>query len=98
MIRPRIRLPRGALEILAAAVLALGGCASVPQATPERDAEAKQFITRPDAATHLGTDRSSHAASHRSAIARANATLTDRHAVSAAHDARPHAYLDSNDG
>ena len=51
MIRPRIRLPRGALEILAAAVLALGGCASVPQATPERDAEAKQFITRPDAAT-----------------------------------------------
>jgi len=39
------------LEILAAAVLALGGCASVPQATPERDAEAKQFITRPDAAT-----------------------------------------------
>ena len=31
--------------------LALGGCASTPQATPERDAEAKQFIARPDAAT-----------------------------------------------
>ena len=45
------RLPRGALAILAAAVLALGGCASVPQATPERDAEAKQFIARFDAAT-----------------------------------------------
>jgi hypothetical protein len=36
---------------MAAAVLALGGCASTPQATPEHDAEAKQFIARPDAAT-----------------------------------------------
>jgi hypothetical protein len=36
--------------ILAAAVLALGGCASVSQATPERDAEAKRFQVRPDAA------------------------------------------------
>jgi hypothetical protein len=48
---PCRRLPRGAWAILAAAVLALGGCASVPQATAERDAEAKQFIARPDAAT-----------------------------------------------
>ena len=31
--------------------LLLAGCASTPQATPERDAEAKQFIARPDAAT-----------------------------------------------
>lgn len=37
------------LHLLAgiALVTALGGCASVPQATPERDAEAKQFITHP---------------------------------------------------
>jgi len=47
---PCIQLPRGALVILAAAVLALGGCASTPQATPERDAEAKRFTARPDAA------------------------------------------------
>lgn len=32
---------------LAALLLALGGCASTPQATPARDAEAKQFITHP---------------------------------------------------
>jgi hypothetical protein len=51
LVRPCIQLPRGALVILAAAVLALGGCASTSQATPERDAEAKQFIARPDAAT-----------------------------------------------
>ena len=31
--------------------IALGGCASTPQATRERDAEAKQFTARPDAAT-----------------------------------------------
>lgn len=49
--RPGIQLPRGALVTMAAAVLALGGCASTPLATPERDAEAKQFIARPDAAT-----------------------------------------------
>lgn len=49
--RPGVRLPGGALVTMAAAVLALGGCASVPLATPERDAEAKQFIARPDAAT-----------------------------------------------
>jgi hypothetical protein len=30
--------------------LLLAGCASTPQATAERDAEAKQFIARPDAA------------------------------------------------
>lgn len=28
-------------------LLALGGCASTPQAAPQRDAEAKQFITHP---------------------------------------------------
>jgi len=50
MMRLCTRLPRGALEILTAAVLALGGCASVPQATPERDAEAKRFVGRPDTA------------------------------------------------
>jgi hypothetical protein len=32
---------------LVALLLALGGCASTPQATPQRDAEAKQFITHP---------------------------------------------------
>ena len=36
---------------LAAAVLALGGCTSVPQASDERDAEAKHFVTHPNAAT-----------------------------------------------
>ena len=30
--------------------VAIAGCASTPQATPERDAEAKQFNARPDAA------------------------------------------------
>ena len=49
--RPGIQLPRGALVTMAAAVLAIGGCASTPQATPERDAEAKQFVARPDSAT-----------------------------------------------
>jgi hypothetical protein len=34
-----------------AAATSLAGCASVPLATAERDAEAKQFIARPDAAT-----------------------------------------------
>jgi hypothetical protein len=51
LICPCIQLPRGAWSILAAAVLVLGGCASTPQATPERDAEARQFNARPDAAT-----------------------------------------------
>jgi len=37
--------------ILAAAVLTLGGCASVSQATAQRDAEAKRFLARPDVAT-----------------------------------------------
>ena len=32
-------------------VLAVAGCASVPQASPERDAAAKQFRTQPGAAT-----------------------------------------------
>ncbi len=31
--------------------LALAGCASVPQASRERDAEAKQYLTHPNAAT-----------------------------------------------
>ncbi|MBI3041592.1 MAG: hypothetical protein HYY78_02060 [Betaproteobacteria bacterium] len=35
----------------ATAALALAGCASVPQASRERDAEAKRFLARPDAAT-----------------------------------------------
>ena len=39
---------RGALAIFLLA--ALTGCASVPEATPERDAEAKRFETRPGAA------------------------------------------------
>jgi len=34
-----------------AAVLALAGCASVPHAAPDRDAEAKQFLTQANAAT-----------------------------------------------
>ena len=50
-----MRAPRslllGARTTLAVLILALAGCASTPQATPERDAEAKQFIARPDAAT-----------------------------------------------
>ena len=31
--------------------LLLAGCASVPHADPDRDAEAKQYVARPDAAT-----------------------------------------------
>ena len=31
--------------------LALAGCASVPHAAPERDAEAKQFLAQPNSAT-----------------------------------------------
>lgn len=37
--------------VLAAAALALAGCASVPQASRERDAEAKLYITHPQTAT-----------------------------------------------
>ncbi|HET9405384.1 MAG TPA: DUF2846 domain-containing protein [Burkholderiales bacterium] len=41
-----------AARVLAGCLLAaLGGCASVPQASPERDAEAKQFITHPGVST-----------------------------------------------
>lgn len=36
---------------LVAAALWLAGCASTPQASFERDAEAKQFVTHPNAAT-----------------------------------------------
>lgn len=39
---------RTALVVL---ILALAGCASTPQATAERDAEAKRFMARLDAAT-----------------------------------------------
>jgi hypothetical protein len=46
--RPLLIRARTALVL---SILALGGCASTPQATPERDAEAKQFMARPDAAT-----------------------------------------------
>lgn len=35
---------------LAIAVIALAGCTSTPQATTERDAEAKRFLARPDVA------------------------------------------------
>jgi len=42
---------RGAWAVLAAATLALAGCVATPEATPERDAEAKRFIPRPGAAT-----------------------------------------------
>jgi len=40
----RARLP------LLVAMIALAGCASTPQASRERDAEAKRFLSRPDAA------------------------------------------------
>lgn len=50
-----MRAPRSLLlparTALVVLILALAGCASTPQATAERDAEAKQFIARPDAAT-----------------------------------------------
>lgn len=36
--------------LLAAALLALAGCASTPQANRERDTEAKQFMTHPGTA------------------------------------------------
>ena len=39
---------RGALVV---SILALAGCTSTPQASRERDAEAKEFNARPDAAT-----------------------------------------------
>lgn len=35
---------------LAVSIVALAGCVSTPQATSERDAEAKRFLARPDAA------------------------------------------------
>ena len=39
-----------ALLALLFAMIALAGCASTPQASRERDAEAKRFLPRPDAA------------------------------------------------
>lgn len=36
---------------LAVVALLVAGCASTPQASPERDAEAKQFFTHPNAST-----------------------------------------------
>src|SRR4249920_3046482 len=50
-----MRAPRslllGARIALLGLILALAGCASTPQAMADRDAEAKQFMARPDAAT-----------------------------------------------
>src|SRR5262245_5981769 len=46
----RAAAARGRL-FLAAAALVAGGCASTPEATFERDAEAKQFISQPRVAT-----------------------------------------------
>lgn len=46
----RSRLP-GVAGCCALIALALAGCTSVPQASPERDAEAKAFITHPRAST-----------------------------------------------
>ncbi len=47
--------PRGARElislVLAAFLLLLTACASTPQASRERDAEAKQFVTHPGSST-----------------------------------------------
>jgi hypothetical protein len=43
-------IPAG-LSCLAAAALVVAGCTSVPQASPGRDAEAKQFNTQPGTAT-----------------------------------------------
>jgi hypothetical protein len=37
--------------LLGTLLLALGGCASTPQATPARDAEAKRFLSHPGFAT-----------------------------------------------
>ncbi|OGA24973.1 MAG: hypothetical protein A3I02_14595 [Betaproteobacteria bacterium RIFCSPLOWO2_02_FULL_67_26] len=50
-----IRAGRGAAGrswlVAAAAAVALAGCTSVPHAAPERDAEVKQFLDHPNAAT-----------------------------------------------
>ncbi|MBM3357092.1 MAG: DUF2846 domain-containing protein [Betaproteobacteria bacterium] len=40
-----------ALTAIVGALLVLAGCASTPQASDERDAEAKRFLTHPNAAT-----------------------------------------------
>ena len=45
--RKKLRTARLALAV---SLLALAGCASTPQATPERDAEAKRFISYPETA------------------------------------------------
>lgn len=44
-------LPVRAWLALAAAMLALAGCASVPEATSEHDAEAKRFVAPPGTST-----------------------------------------------
>ncbi|MBI2296286.1 MAG: hypothetical protein HYU76_09700 [Betaproteobacteria bacterium] len=46
----RLFVCRARIALLAAA-LALSGCASTPQASRGRDAEAKQFLTHPNSAT-----------------------------------------------
>ena len=50
MMRARRLLLLRARTALAVPLLALAGCASTPQATAERDAEAKRFVARSDAA------------------------------------------------
>lgn len=47
----RLREVLTCLSCAAAAAILIAGCASVPQASPERDADAKQFNTQPNAAT-----------------------------------------------
>jgi hypothetical protein len=42
---------RAGASLAASLLIVLAGCASVPEATPERDAEAKQFEANPGAAT-----------------------------------------------
>ena len=51
MMRAHRLLLLRARTALAVSLLALAGCASTPEAIPERDAEAKRFMARPDAAT-----------------------------------------------
>jgi len=48
---PRLHDVLTCLSLAAAAAILISGCASVPQASPGRDADAKQFNTQPSAAT-----------------------------------------------
>ena len=51
MMRPGGFAPSVAWFALAAGVAALAGCASTPEASRERDAEAKRFVAQPGSAT-----------------------------------------------